>query len=545
MAIWYSKPASFNKELIWSATTTGDMFYEIWVREDDGTERSVMGGSIPPSALTKNETAKDILYSGTYIASGHQGEPVSIPWSVLHKARYGNEYRILEGDQTNVVIQATATTWQFDWTIQKLNPSTQQYEFDHYEHYVSPSFSQNTGVGRISRGGFFNYMGMSRSWSGYQLGSGIRVTYNIHKDDGTTKTTSNYFSLGDMPIAPVETDYNLVKTVPLFQPVTEEAEYTLYYEKVLNKVQSTTVVKPVTLSYDNYNNTNKYEVKVGNNTIYIGRLYWTKSNDVNLTLNDLANQQIHFNKDIFDKYSGNRIINYRLPELTTYVNDNAVNSSTFYVDYRGANSYDDFDRTEFIRDEVEPWQYILFTALNTSPVEAYTDINGTRYWIPALAQETFKIKADGYDAIRVYNKTLTVNKCSKNKYVLYWLNKRGGFNFISVNGKTIEKESYTKNQFTSGKIQTTENTNWVDMNYQTDVKKQWQLNIGQLNDRQSKLFAEIYGSPCIYVHCIDGNIYAANCTDKSVDVKTFKNQGKKTYFYTLNLTQSNTTNIIL
>lgn len=539
------QPSKFDATVLWDYTGTYVWEYSIWRVYDDGTQTKVpFASSILSTRITKNTTDSRKTYTGTEQIK-QDGYTQTISWNVTQLPQKEGQYRIRETSQIGIVVPADSTSYTFKWTIDKWNDSTQKYE--QYETKTDTvTFSPNTGMYRISRDGFFHYLGLSAYWQLYVDAAKLGVAFNTNIS-GIGRVDA-YVEPNTRPIAPRIEGYLLKSVTPPLEPVSAFTTYECEYIPVRNHQQAIGYVEPIPLSFDNFNDSTHYTVNIGQKEIFKGRLYWVEGNDINITVNDIARQYLKFNPNIIDNNNTDLVHqDYQMPQFVTHVksatSDIIVDVTNFYYDFTYKNNITS-ERTEFITDEVEYWQIVPYSYLNYNGYDTSIKyrISSAEYTmtIPKFSQNTWVIYPnETWDEFTVNGNKLKVNKCSKAKYVLYWVNRKGGWNWCSVNGKATEKETFTKSNYTNSKPQTTDNSNWENINYNTDIKKQWQFNIGNLTDEQSKILMDIYSSPYVYVHSKDDNqIYAANVTDKSAEYKTFKNQGRKSWFYTINLEQS-------
>lgn len=546
------QPSKFDATVLWdypgtSRTKRYTWEYSIWRVYDDGTQTKVpFAGTILSTPIEKNTTDSIKTYTGTEQIK-QDGYTQDIVWNVTQLPQKENQYRIRETSQTGITVPSDSTTYTFTWNIDKWNDSTQKYEF--YERKTETvTFSKNTGMYRVSRDGYFHYLGLSAYWQLYVDAAKLGVAFNTNISG--IGRVDVYVEPNTRPIAPRIEGYLLKSVTPPLEPVSTFTTYECEYIPVRNHQQAISYIEPIPLSFDNFNDSTHYTVKIGTKEIYKGRLYWVEGNDINITVNDIAKQYLKFNPNIISENFNYDFIHqdYQMPQFVTHVknatSDIIVDVTNFYYDFTYKNDTVKSERTEFITDEVEYWQIVPYSYLNYNGYDTSIKyrVSSAEYTmtIPKFSQNTWVICPDvSWSTFTVNGKQLKVNTCSKTKYVVYFVNSSGGWNWISVNGKATEKETFTKSNYTKSIPQTTNNANWENINYNTDIKKQWVFNIGNLTDEQSKLFMDIYSSPYIYVHSKDDNmIYAANVTDKSAEYKTFKNQGRKAWWYTINLEQS-------
>lgn len=127
-------------------------------------------------------------------------------------------------------------------------------------------------------------------------------------------------------------------------------------------------------------------------------------------------------------------------------------------------------------------------------------------------------------------------------YCLYYLNSRGGWDSMIFDGKIVQGASLTINQYKAEYDNTTRDFNVVDyLKLKTD---KWKLTTGYLTDAQSQKIYNIYDTTKAYLHVLGTDtIIPVNVTDNSYDVKTYSNQGRKLFTYTINIQASQTKEI--
>lgn len=131
----------------------------------------------------------------------------------------------------------------------------------------------------------------------------------------------------------------------------------------------------------------------------------------------------------------------------------------------------------------------------------------------------------------------------KYKYALYYLNKNYAPDYILLNGTSIESHNITRsivnNKYDNTSIQ------HGKVNYLNEVRKKWSLNTNLLTDEQAKLMCNVFESTEVYLHDFETNkIYPVNVTDSSYNVKTFLNNKRKLFNYSLTVEESQSRNVI-
>ena len=127
------------------------------------------------------------------------------------------------------------------------------------------------------------------------------------------------------------------------------------------------------------------------------------------------------------------------------------------------------------------------------------------------------------------------NTCAK--YAIYYLNPLGGWDQLLIEGKVVktiklENKSYKRN-FDN-------NTNeFENKHYLKNLTTSYKLTTGYLTDAQAKLMPNLIETTKAYLCELDTNNYIPvliNTT--SVDIKTYRNQGRKLFTYTIEVQES-------
>ena len=122
-------------------------------------------------------------------------------------------------------------------------------------------------------------------------------------------------------------------------------------------------------------------------------------------------------------------------------------------------------------------------------------------------------------------------------YCLYYLNSRGGWDSMIFDGKILQKASNSIYSYNREYDNTSSQFNVT--NYMKIKQDKWQLTTGYLTDAQSKKMHNVYDTTKAYLHIFeDDKIIPVTISDTSYDVKTYRNQGRKLFTYTVNVESS-------
>ena len=284
------------------------------------------------------------------------------------------------------------------------------------------------------------------------------------------------------------------------------------------------------------NETGEYEV------VYRGNAVFTdKDPEINIT--EIVRDYVEDNIAISGEASYTQKIDLTKVMLNTgEEGDNLVASLYYYYDY----SFDkDFKLTRNmpILNYFDVRQNIFLSFLNLSGetniirISAGGRLLRLRFDTPGI----FHHKLAHYDGNIIVNapdKSVTLtskNTCAK--YAIYYLNPLGGWDQLLIEGKVVktiklENKSYKRN-FDN-------NTNeFENKHYLKNLTTSYKLTTGYLTDAQAKLMPNLIETTKAYLCELDTNNYIPvliNTT--SVDIKTYRNQGRKLFTYTIEVQES-------
>lgn len=118
---------------------------------------------------------------------------------------------------------------------------------------------------------------------------------------------------------------------------------------------------------------------------------------------------------------------------------------------------------------------------------------------------------------------------------LYYSNALGGYDSFLIEGSVTKKDTYQRytieNKWKSGTLESGSRT------IVNTIEESWALNTHLLTDAESKTLASnLFSSSNVYFHNFaDDTITPVSITDTSVTYKTWRNQKRKKFFYTINI----------
>ena len=284
------------------------------------------------------------------------------------------------------------------------------------------------------------------------------------------------------------------------------------------------------------NETSEYEV------VYRGNAVFTdKDPEINIT--EIVRDYVEDNIAISGEAAYTQKMDLTKVMLNTgEEDDNLVASLYYYYDY----SFDkDFKLTRNmpILNYFDARQNIFLSFLNLSGetniirISAGGRLLRLRLDTPGIFHNKLA-HHEGNIIVNAPDKSTTLtskNTCAK--YAIYYLNPLGGWDQLLIEGKVVktiklENKSYKRN-FDN-------NTNeFENKHYLKNLTTSYKLTTGYLTDAQAKLMPNLIETTKAYLFELDTNNYIPvliNTT--SVDIKTYRNQGRKLFTYTIEVQES-------
>lgn len=245
--------------------------------------------------------------------------------------------------------------------------------------------------------------------------------------------------------------------------------------------------------------------------------------------------------------------NYTLPETFKFLWDYSYDNNIPGVIFNG-NVIDYFDPRQRLMvcssnrslNELVMKTETIFGNSTKSTVDSYTLLPGemrgvTVYGLSGPGGGVSKVKVTcqsaGSESVKEYNA-----KCTKANYCLHYVNRYGQINWMLFGGKQMQTDKITGSKY----IQSFDNNfkyNYENVVYQNKIEESWSLTTDYLTDYQSKMLADLYRSPIVFLEDLgpdsNGELVAVTVETKTVDVKNYRNQGK---FFTHTIKVQNSQN---
>lgn len=284
------------------------------------------------------------------------------------------------------------------------------------------------------------------------------------------------------------------------------------------------------------NETNEFEV------VYRGNAVFTdKEHEINIT--EIVRDYVEDNINIYG-YAGLT----QKSELTKVMLNtdedgaNLVASLYYYYDYSFDKNFK-FTRNQPILNYFDVRQDIFLSFLNLSgETNNVTISTGGR--LLRLSLDTpgiFHNKRAYHEGDVIINApdkitTLTSkNTCAK--YAIYYLNPLGGWDQLLIEGKVVKTIKLDNKTF---KRNFDNNTNeFQNKHYLKNLTTSYKFTTGYLTDEQAKLMPNLIETTKAYLCELDTNTYIpVLINNNSVDIKTYRNQGRKLFTYTIDVQES-------
>lgn len=159
------------------------------------------------------------------------------------------------------------------------------------------------------------------------------------------------------------------------------------------------------------------------------------------------------------------------------------------------------------------YSYDFFVNRNANQLDSTNryklDINGNIYWVS--------------------------NTCYD--FCLYYLNQYGGYDYMLFAGREMQTDNLSRLSYKQNYIANSNEFGKID--YLTTISESWSLNTSWVTDIQAEKLKHLFTSNKIWLQDLNtGHITPVNITNKSFEHRTWKNQGRKLFSFTIDVTSS-------
>ena len=284
------------------------------------------------------------------------------------------------------------------------------------------------------------------------------------------------------------------------------------------------------------NETGNFEI------VYRGNAVFTdKDPEINIT--EIVRDYVEDNINIYGDAGSTQKTDLTKVLLNTEEEDaNLVASLYYYYDYSFDKNFK-FTRNQPILNYFDVRQDIFLSFLNL-PGETNNVTISTGGRLLRLTFDTpgiFHNKRAYREGNVIINapdkRTVLTSKNTCAKYAIYYLNPLGGWDQLLIEGKVLKTIKLEGKSF---KRNFDNNTNeFQNKHYLKNLTTSYKFTTGYLTDEQAKLMPNLIETTKAYLCELDTNTYIPvliNTT--SVDIKTYRNQGRKLFTYTIDVQES-------
>lgn len=282
-----------------------------------------------------------------------------------------------------------------------------------------------------------------------------------------------------------------------------------------------------------------FEVYLEGNTVFSGRAFkYPGEETIKIELNDICR---NFLENEFSWSAG-----YQTPSkwsriFPVYVAGTLAGNYCFYKDWSYTPLYGAHSLNDPIIGEIPEGAFVPlcaggngtvnFTINGVNAGSAVVNYNQRRYMVAAQDGSTYGTSDKGI----LYK---GVKGCAA-PYVLYYENAFGGFDALPIQGK-VEKTSKLTSYGMRNKV-ARPSRDFEYNRYANECVRSWELSTKYLTDVQASKMHHLIESCMVYLYdTAAGEIIPVVIDDSSCTWKTFKNQGRKFFNYTINVRESQT-----
>lgn len=284
------------------------------------------------------------------------------------------------------------------------------------------------------------------------------------------------------------------------------------------------------------NKTNTFEV------VYRGNAVFTDE-DPEINITEIVRDYVEDNIDIYAE--GGSTQEEKLTKVMLNTDEpepNLVATLYYYYDYSFDKDFK-FTRNMPILNHFDTRQDIFLSFLNLSgETNNVTISTGGR--LLRLTLDTpgiFHNKRAYREGPVIVNapdkRTVLTSKNTCAKYAIYYLNPLGGWDQLLIEGKVVKTTKLENKTF---KRNFDNNTNeFQNKHYLKNLTTSYKFTTGYLTDEQAKLMPNLIETTKAYLCELDTNTYIpVLINNNSVDIKTYRNQGRKLFTYTIDVQES-------
>lgn len=300
------------------------------------------------------------------------------------------------------------------------------------------------------------------------------------------------------------------------------------------------------LSYVNY------EVRTGGETIYSGKAYAMPNSEyAEVDMSKICASHLNSSMEHFFTNPTDFCENESVKSFELYVNGQVYGSFLFFnsYSYKDNPGYtDDGNNVIILWDPIrrvyDERQYVIlsfFAPINTSTYEYTFSFakNNPMSLVPKRGvfegkkQYTvlMKVPSSGADYISAFAEKIPITKtCCK--YCLYYQNAIGGWDSLLIHG--TDKQTDKIGSYKAVKPIDNTTKEFGTKKYINIITPTYKLNTDLLTDDEASRMHNLIESTEVYLHDLENDtVIPVNITNSTCEYKTFSNNGKKKFNYTI------------
>lgn len=292
-----------------------------------------------------------------------------------------------------------------------------------------------------------------------------------------------------------------------------------------------------------------YIIYINNNEVYTGHAYYIDQQAPEINLSEIVRNYLEDNTniEIIDELQNTNYITVDVRTYRTLGEElDLVASVQYYYDYSFTDSHK-YVRNAPIRNTIDPRQLLPISGfnhtgeINTLSLEYADGQEQYEVETPGIWQRFTTMPLTDYMIVR-FGPTEDITYKVKHtcaEYVIYYLNPFGGWDSLLIEGKTVKNIAYdintTRNDYNNTTI------DFGKSHYLKDITTTYKLNTGFITDEQSKRMPYLLQTTKAYLHDFTNDkIIPVLIKNSNTDIKTYRNQNRNMYTYTIEVEESQT-----
>lgn len=281
----------------------------------------------------------------------------------------------------------------------------------------------------------------------------------------------------------------------------------------------------------------EYHINLDGDIIYAGKAYkYPDSSKITWSINDAVSN-----------YLGNGIqFTEGIHQIPDYAKDFYMETNTdkkYIETFYNSWAYEDTDY--WLSDPIDyrvdqrQWLPVSFLSTNYDQItvngRVYAALKENDGWTVMTKLGKYIVDCNAGISVMGADGSRLNYKIASGDYVLYYSNAYGGWDSLLCNGTSRKTDNIEHLNY---RRKSANQSQFSKINYQNNITPTWSLNTG-INIDGSKMY-HLLESTMVYLHNLETNeIIPVVITNSSCDYLNYTNNGKKPYYYTITVEESN------